>query len=44
MILYSYFAFKSLKLKDFKDLILMNASNKMKVYTKGSQIQRLQKS
>ena len=34
MILYSYFAFKSLKLKDFKDLILMNASNKMKVYTK----------
>jgi hypothetical protein len=34
MILYSYFAFKSLKLKNFKDLILMNASNKMKVYTK----------
>tara|TARA_X000000950_G_C13835300_1_gene627910 strand:- start:18 stop:617 length:600 start_codon:yes stop_codon:yes gene_type:complete len=34
MILYSYFAFKSLKHKDFKDLLLMNASNKMKVYTK----------
>ena len=34
MILCLYFAFKSLKLKDFKDLILMNASNKMKVYTK----------
>jgi hypothetical protein len=34
MILYSYFAFKSVKVKDFKDLILMNASNKLKVYTK----------
>lgn len=34
MILYSYFAFKSVKVKEFKDLILMNASNKLKVYTK----------
>ena len=32
MILYSYFSFKSLKTKTFKDLILMNASNKLKVY------------
>ena len=34
MILYSYFSFKSLKVKSFKDLILMNASNKLKVYSK----------
>ena len=34
MILYSYFSFKSLKVKCFKDLILMNASNKLKVYSK----------
>ena len=33
MILYSYFSFKSLKISSFKDLILMNASNKLKVYT-----------
>jgi hypothetical protein len=32
MILYSYFSFKSLNIESFKDLILMNASNKLKVY------------
>ena len=32
MILYSYFSFKSIKITNFKDLILMNASNKLKVY------------
>jgi len=32
MILYSYFSFKSLNIQSFKDLILMNASNKLKVY------------
>jgi len=32
MILYSYFSFKSLSLENFKDLILMSASNKLKVY------------
>ncbi len=43
MILYSYFAFKSLKLKEFKDLILMNAGNKMKVYTKEIESEKLEK-
>jgi hypothetical protein len=33
MILYSYFSFKSLHNKNFKDLLLMSASNKLKVYT-----------
>jgi len=32
MILYSYFSFKSLNISNFKDLLLMNASNKLKVY------------
>lgn len=32
MILYSYFSFKSLNIESFRDLILMNASNKLKVY------------
>lgn len=32
MILYSYFSFKSLGIENFKDLLLMNASNKLKVY------------
>lgn len=33
MILFSYFSFKSLNVPEFKDLLLMNASNKLKVYS-----------
>lgn len=46
MILYSYFAFKSLKVTNFKDLLLMNASNKLKVYDKiieGEEIDKINK-
>ena len=43
MILYSYFAFKSLKMKEFKDLLLMNAGNKMKVYTKEIEPEKTEK-
>ena len=43
MILFSYFSFKSIKNKKFKDLVLMNASNKLKVYTKEIESERFDK-